>query len=147
MRTNFYERNHVPIFCGRARFVDSHTVEVCEDKGAKQRLTASAIVIASGSRPYRPPDIDFGHPRVFDSDTILDLADTPQSITIYGAGVVGCEYTTMFRNLGIKVNLINTTLEAAGISRRRDHRCAVVPHARSGRAHSSRRTLRARRAP
>lgn len=108
MRTNFYERNHVPIFCGRARFVDSHTVEVCEDKGAKQRLTASAIVIASGSRPYRPPDIDFGHPRVFDSDTILDLADTPQSITIYGAGVVGCEYTTMFRNLGIKVNLINT---------------------------------------
>ncbi len=36
------------------------------------------------------------------------MNDTPQSITIYGAGVVGCEYTSMFRNLGFKVNLINT---------------------------------------
>ena len=59
-------------------------------------------------RPYRPPDVDFTHPRIFDSDTILDLSFTPQSITIYGAGVVGCEYTSMFRNLECKVNLINT---------------------------------------
>ncbi len=65
-------------------------------------------MIATGSRPYRPPDVDFNHPRIFDSDTILDLEYTPQSITIYGAGVVGCEYTSMFRNLDCKVNLVNT---------------------------------------
>jgi NAD(P) transhydrogenase len=41
-------------------------------------------------------------------DTILDLKFNPQSVTIYGAGVVGCEYTSMFRNLNCKVNLINT---------------------------------------
>jgi len=108
MRTGFYERNHVPVFIGRGRFADSHTLEVVEPNGAIQKLTASAFVIATGSRPYRPPDVDFSHPRVFDSDTILDLDFTPQSITIYGAGVVGCEYTSMFRNLGIKVNLVNT---------------------------------------
>jgi NAD(P) transhydrogenase len=108
MRANFYERNHVPVLVGRGRFIDSHTVEVSDGAGGKQRLTANAFVIATGSRPYRPPDIDFGHPRVFDSDTILDLDFTPQSMTIYGAGVIGCEYTSMFRNLGIKVNLINT---------------------------------------
>ena len=45
---------------------------------------------------------------MFDSDTILDLNETPQSITVYGAGVIGCEYTSMLRNLGVKVNLINT---------------------------------------
>ncbi|MEK0423993.1 MAG: Soluble pyridine nucleotide transhydrogenase, partial [Planctomycetota bacterium] len=39
---------------------------------------------------------------------ILELKTKPQSITIYGAGVIGCEYASMFRNLGIKVNLINT---------------------------------------
>ena len=65
-------------------------------------------MLATGSRPYRPADIDFTHPRIFDSDTILGLEYTPQSITIYGAGVVGCEYTSMFRNLECKVNLINT---------------------------------------
>jgi NAD(P) transhydrogenase len=107
MRSSFYERNHVPVFTGRGRFIDDHTVEVSEDKTVQQ-LAADAFVIATGSRPYRPPDIDFGHPRIFDSDTILDLEQTPQSMTVYGAGVVGCEYTTMFKNLGIKVNLINT---------------------------------------
>jgi hypothetical protein len=35
---------------------------------------------------------DFTHPRIFDSDTILRLEDTPHSMTIYGAGVIGCEY-------------------------------------------------------
>jgi len=108
MRTGFYERNHVPIFNGRAGFLDAHTLEVADGTGHKQKLCANAFVIATGSRPYRPPDVDFGHPRIFDSDTILDLDYTPQSMTIYGAGVVGCEYTSMFRNLGIKINLINT---------------------------------------
>ena len=52
--------------------------------------------------------MDFTNARVFDSDTILDLSFTPESITIYGAGVIGCEYASMFRNLGVKVNLVNT---------------------------------------
>ncbi|MCA8990324.1 MAG: FAD-dependent oxidoreductase, partial [Planctomycetaceae bacterium] len=56
----------------------------------------------------RPPDVDFDHPRIFDSDTILGLECTPRSITICGAGVVGCEYASMFRNLDAKVNLVNS---------------------------------------
>jgi NAD(P) transhydrogenase len=108
MRRGFYERNRVEVISGEARFVDPHTVEVTDANSGKQRLTADSFVIAAGSRPYRPPDVDFNHPRIFDSDTILDLGFTPQSITIYGAGVVGCEYASMFRNLGVKVNLVNT---------------------------------------
>ncbi len=108
LRQTFYDRNRVPVFFGVAHFVDPHMIEVAAADGACHRLTAANIVIATGSRPYRPPDVDFSHPRIFDSDTILNLKETPQSITIYGAGVVGCEYTSMFRNLGIKVNLINT---------------------------------------
>jgi len=108
MRRGFYERNNVPIYSGHARFVDPHTLEVGEAKGAQERVTADNLVIAVGSRPYRPPDIDFSHPRIFDSDTILNLGFTPWSITVYGAGVVGCEYASMFRNLGCKLNLVNT---------------------------------------
>ena len=108
MRRGFYDRNHVAVVRGQARFIDPHTIEAEEPSGARQRLTASAFVIACGARPYRPPDVDFEHPRIFDSDTILDLSFTPQSITIYGAGVVGCEYTSIFRNLDVKVNLVNT---------------------------------------
>jgi NAD(P) transhydrogenase len=108
MRRGFYERNRVPIYFGQAQFVDQHTVEVIGEGGSNERLTASSVVIAVGSRPYRPPDVDFTHPRIFDSDTILNLGYTPMSITIYGAGVVGCEYASMFRNLGCKLNLVNT---------------------------------------
>lgn len=108
MRRGFYDRNRVPVIHGQARFIDPHTIEAAAENGLRQRVTADFVVIATGARPYRPPDVDFNHPRIFDSDTILDLGYTPQSITIYGAGVVGCEYTSMFRNLGCKVNLVNT---------------------------------------
>lgn len=108
MRKGFYERNDIPVMTGDARIVDAHAVEVMEERGAHQRIEAEHILIAVGSRPYRPESLDFTHPRVFDSDTILDLSFTPHSITIYGAGVIGCEYASMFRNLGCKVNLVNT---------------------------------------
>jgi NAD(P) transhydrogenase len=103
MRQGFYERNGVPVVAGSARFVDPHTIAV-----DGQRLEAAHILIAVGSRPYRPPNVNFGHKRIFDSDTILDLSFTPKSITIYGAGVVGSEYASIFRNLNVKVNLVNT---------------------------------------
>lgn len=104
MRQSFYDRNSVPIFRGQARFVDEHTITI--DNG--ELITAAAFVISTGSRPYRPKGVDFSHPRIFDSDTILEMKDKPTSITVYGAGVIGTEYASMFRNLGIKVNLINT---------------------------------------
>lgn len=107
MRLGFYERNSVPVFHGQARFHDLHTIEVLDQFGGRRELSADAFVIATGTRPYRPPEIDFTHPRIFDSDTILNLGYTPRSITIYGAGIVGCEYASMFRNLEVKVNLVN----------------------------------------
>ncbi len=108
MRGTFYERNEVEVVEGEAQFVDAHTIEVIQARGARELLTAKHFVVATGSRPYRPPDVDFTHPRIFDSDTILRLDETPHSLTIYGAGVIGCEYASMFRGLGTKVNLVNT---------------------------------------
>lgn len=108
MRRDFYLRNHVPVLHGTARFVDAHTVEAVAEDGSNTQVRAKHFVIATGSRPYRPGDVDFTHPRIHDSDTILNLNDTPDIITIYGAGVVGCEYASIFRNLGVKVNLVHS---------------------------------------
>ena len=76
--------------------------------GLVRRYHADQFVIATGARPYHPSDIDFDHPRILDSDQVLDLDINPKVITIYGAGVVGCEYACIFRGLKIKVNLVNT---------------------------------------
>ncbi len=108
MRQQFYERNAVPVFYGHATFITPSMVAVALDGSRVQTVSARHFVIATGSRPYRPADVDFKHPRIFDSDTILGMKQTPRSMTIYGAGVIGCEYASIFRNLGVKVNLVNT---------------------------------------
>lgn len=103
MRMGFYRRNNIQIFHGTAKFTDSNHILI-DDKIA---LRAKHFVIATGSRPYRPSDVDFHHRLIFDSDKILSLNFRPKSIAIYGAGVIGCEYASMLRNLDIKVNLVN----------------------------------------
>lgn len=111
MRYAFYERNKVDIIEGHATFADPNTVEVSLADGKVAVVKADHFVIATGSRPYHPDDIDFSNPRVLDSDTVLKLDRTPQSLTVFGAGVIGCEYASIFRNLGMKLTLINTRVK------------------------------------
>ncbi|MCG7935980.1 MAG: Si-specific NAD(P)(+) transhydrogenase [Candidatus Thiodiazotropha taylori] len=107
-RLRHYARNRIEVIHGRAGFVDTHRIEVVQQSGVSEEITADHFVIATGSRPYQPEDIDFNHPRILDSDSVLKLDTTPDSITIYGAGVIGCEYASIFCNLDVKVNLVNT---------------------------------------
>ncbi|HXC58502.1 MAG TPA: FAD-dependent oxidoreductase, partial [Steroidobacteraceae bacterium] len=108
MRRRFYERNRVPVLEGNARFIDANTLEVAPRVGDAYQLHADKFVIATGSRPYHPPGLDFSHPRVLDSDSVLRYGGSPFSLTIYGAGVIGCEYASIFLHMGIKVTLVNT---------------------------------------
>ena len=107
LRTEFYGRNRISVYTGKARFADSNTVDVFNGTVANTRLHAKEVVIATGSSPWRPDNIDFSHPRVYDSDTVLQLEHTPRTIIIYGAGVIGCEYASIFSGLGVKVDLIH----------------------------------------
>ncbi|MBL8892317.1 MAG: Si-specific NAD(P)(+) transhydrogenase [Planctomycetaceae bacterium] len=104
MRRSFYSRNNVQVLSGHAKFIGPNEVLV----GHNLKVQAEKFVLAVGSSPFRPKNVDFNHPRIFDSDTILSLDDKPHSMTVYGAGVVGCEYASMFRNLDVKINLVNT---------------------------------------
>ena len=106
--TRFYERNRVEIRHGWASFVDKHTlhIELNEHSGIEE-ITFNKAIITVGSRPYRPDLLDFDNPRVFDSDKILQMDYVVNKIIIYGAGVIGCEYASIFTGLGYKVDLIN----------------------------------------
>lgn len=108
LRHGFYERNGVELIMGQARLVDPHMVCVRQPNGGELHVRGEHIVLAPGSRPFRPKDIDFTHPAIRDSDTILGIEHPPRTIAIYGAGVIGCEYASIFKSLGVKVNLINT---------------------------------------
>ena len=106
LESNF-DRNDVNYMHGRAAFLDANRIEVRLEENAVEEVSAEFFVIATGSRPYRPEGVDFEDPRVRDSDTILSLHELPRTITIIGAGVIGCEYATIFSPLGVKVNLVN----------------------------------------
>ncbi|RUO41881.1 Si-specific NAD(P)(+) transhydrogenase [Pseudidiomarina aestuarii] len=108
LRSGFYQRNGVDVVHGTASFVNAHELQIKQADGTLEFVTTEQVVIASGSRPYHPKDVDFTHERIYDSDTVLDLKHEPKSIIIYGAGVVGCEYASIFRGLGVKVDLVNT---------------------------------------
>lgn len=107
LRTNFYARNRIDVFFGHARFQDKNTIEVSGTAKGTETLRSKNVIIATGSRPYCPADIDFNHPRIYNSDTILKLSHTPRTLIIYGAGVIGCEYASIFSGLGVKVDLID----------------------------------------
>ncbi|MFK5925898.1 MAG: Si-specific NAD(P)(+) transhydrogenase [Desulfuromusa sp.] len=107
-REGFYERNGIEVLEGHARFIDPHSLEITDGSGIPRLFTADSFVIATGSHPYHPDDVDFNNPRIVDSDTILQISDLPATITVYGAGVIGCEYASAFKDLGVKVNLVNT---------------------------------------
>ncbi|MDX5630413.1 MULTISPECIES: Si-specific NAD(P)(+) transhydrogenase [unclassified Brenneria] len=108
MRQGFYERNQCDLLSGEARFIDEHTLAIHYPDNTHDTLTAANIIIATGSRPYRPGEVDFSHSRIYDSDSILQLDHEPRHVIIYGAGVIGCEYASIFRGLNVKVDLINT---------------------------------------
>lgn len=106
LRTQFYARNRIDLFTGNAYLLDPNRVEVRGGKTA-ETINAKNIVIATGSRPYLPKDINFRHTRIYNSDSILKLSHTPRTLIIYGAGVIGSEYASIFAGLGVKVDLIN----------------------------------------
>jgi NAD(P) transhydrogenase len=90
---------------GRAAFLDAGTVEVTAS-GETRRLTADAFLIATGTRPFRPPGIPFDDPDVHDSNDILGIDHLPASLAVLGGGVIGCEYASMFAALGVEVHLV-----------------------------------------
>ncbi len=100
------EKHHIQLYQGFASFDDPHTLRIDSPSGTTT-ISGDVILIATGSRPVRPPSFPFDHPNVFDSATILNMRRLPKSLTVVGGGIVGCEYAGVFGALGIEVNVIH----------------------------------------
>lgn len=99
-------KHRVDIYNGEGSFEDDHIIKIdCENP---VKIYGENIIIATGSYPYHPPDIPFDAKRIHDSDTILGIDRIPESLCVVGAGVIGCEYATIFSTIGTKVYLVNS---------------------------------------
>ncbi len=92
---------------GEARLLSQHEVEILNGT-KKQIVHAENIILATGSRPRYLPELPIDEKIVMTSEGIEEMEDFPESMVIVGAGVIGCEYATIFSGFGrTKVHLID----------------------------------------
>jgi NAD(P) transhydrogenase len=115
-----FDRHAIDVLRGFGRIADGHTVLVRAPDGAETRHTARFILIGTGSSPLRPEHVPFDHPRVVDADGVLELERLPRSMIIVGAGVIGCEYASIFAEIDVAVTLINPRPDVLSFL---DHEC------------------------
>jgi dihydrolipoamide dehydrogenase len=75
-------------------------------KQNNEKIQSDRIIIATGSRPAQIPMLNFDGERILSSDDIWNLKSIPESITIIGAGAIGCEFAWIFHLLGSRVTII-----------------------------------------
>ncbi len=98
----------IELIPGTARIEDPHTVNAINQYGAPRYLRGEVILIATGSKPHRPPEIPFDDKSIFDSDSILAMERIPKSMIVVGGGVIGCEYASIFTAMGVTVALVDS---------------------------------------
>lgn len=101
------DRHGIDLVRGEARLAPGRTVVVEDGSGGSRELGGDVVLIATGSRPFRPPAIPFDDPDIHDSDSIIRLDRIPESMVVIGAGPVGSEYASIFTALGTKVTLVD----------------------------------------
>jgi dihydrolipoamide dehydrogenase len=92
---------------GTARLVSQNEIEI-ENGTQKEKVWADYVILATGSRPRNLPELPIDEEIVMTSEGIEEMSDFPESMVIVGAGVIGCEYATIFSGFGkTKVHLID----------------------------------------
>jgi len=101
-------RNRIELINAEAAFMEPNRLRLrsVNDSGERQ-VTAHNIVIASGTRAGRDHGVSFDGRRILTSDDILQLDEIPKTLVVVGAGVIGCEYASIFAALGVRVTLID----------------------------------------
>ncbi len=114
MQQHKMHRNYVTTRGGRATFEDPHHIRIERPAGETEIVEAERVLIATGSRPARPPNISFDAVNVVDSDHLLQMGSLPRTLVVVGAGVIGMEYASMLNALDIDVTVVDGRTEILG---------------------------------
>ncbi|NIA20470.1 MAG: dihydrolipoyl dehydrogenase, partial [Anaerolineaceae bacterium] len=96
----------VEVFMGTGKLVGDGRIEVTADDGTTQTVSAENIIIATGSAPARPGMFPFDDKHVVTTDQATTSDYLPEEIMIVGGGIIGCEFATLYSELGCKVTVV-----------------------------------------
>ena len=99
------DRHGIELIRGEGRLGADRSVLVRSEK--ERTLKGQAVLIATGSRSFRPATVPFDDPDVEDSESILELDRVPGRLVVVGGGPVGCEYASLYAALGVEVVLVD----------------------------------------
>lgn len=97
------DRLGVKVIPGKGKFIDANTIMVGDDF-----IRANYIIIATGTVPRALPGVTVDGHHVLTADEIIGIKFLPKSLLIIGAGIIGCEFASIFNELGSKVKLVDT---------------------------------------
>ncbi len=87
-------------------FAPAGAVSVERPDGERELLSPDYIVIATGSSARELPGLPFNGKTVISSDHALEMGKLPKDVIIVGAGAIGCEWASLFNDLGVKVQIV-----------------------------------------
>ncbi len=90
---------------GRGRLISERQIKI-EGPETEETIEVDRIIIATGSRPAEIPVFPFDGKRIISSTEALELTTIPKSILIIGAGVIGCEFASIYRAFGSEVTIV-----------------------------------------
>lgn len=98
--------NGVHTINGYGRLTGGGTIEVNKADGSVEQISASKIILATGSEPANIPIFEIDERQVLTTTGILELSELPQSLIIVGGGVSGCEFASIYNGLGSQVTVL-----------------------------------------
>ncbi len=96
----------IKIYSGKGHVGKDKTVDIVDGPDKGKKLSYGKLIIATGSMPLVPPIPGLDEPGILTSTEILDLQEVPKELLIIGAGVIGCEFATIFSTFGSKVTIV-----------------------------------------
>jgi len=101
-----FKANKVSYYHGTGTLHADRQVSVAMNDGADQNLTAAHVILAPGSSPIAIPNVEFDDQYIVDNAGALDFTETPRSLGVIGAGVIGLELGSVWQRLGSEVILL-----------------------------------------
>ena len=116
------KKNGVTVIHGHGTLTGPTSVRVSGGESGDVEASGTDLMLATGSAPRSLPGLDIDGHRIITSDEALQRAEVPRSATIVGAGAVGVEWASMYRDFGAEVHLVEfldrlVPLEDADVSK------------------------------
>ena len=109
-----FKANKITPYFGTGKLLKGNTVEITATDGSKQTISATNVILASGSVPIELPFAKFDGKAIVDNAGALDFAEVPKRLGVIGAGVIGLELGSVWKRLGSEVTIIEALPDFLG---------------------------------